>query len=154
EAQRQLLRACGNLAHACTCTGHYGPAASFLGRALELLPDDGDPYLALSLDSTRVLLDWLRGPWSRLEDRLRALTRAFGDGPLVFAEAELVFGLLTLARGELHVAKAHLAAAHAVGSTGGSVPVVVAAAGGLARIQLGRGDADGAAAQALAALDL
>jgi DNA-binding CsgD family transcriptional regulator len=65
-----------------------------------------------------------------------------------------VFGLLTLARGELAVAKAHLGAAHAVGSTGGSVPVVVAAAGGLARMALARGDAAAAAAQALEALDL
>jgi ATP/maltotriose-dependent transcriptional regulator MalT len=154
EEERQLLRLNGNLAHACTCTGHYGPAASFLARALEFLPDESDPYLALSLDSTGVLLDLMRGRWSDLEERLHALTQAFGDVPLVFAEAELVLGLLSLARGELAVAKAHLGAAREVGSTGGSVPVVVAAAGGLARIALARGDAGAAAAQALPALEL
>jgi ATP/maltotriose-dependent transcriptional regulator MalT len=154
EEQRQLLRLNGNLAHACTCTGHYRPAASFLQRALEFLPDESDPYLALSLDSTGVLLDLMRGRWGDLEERLHALTQAFGDVPLVFAEAELVRGLLSLARGELAVAKAHLGAAREVGSTGGSVPVVVAAAGGLARIALARGDAGAAAAQALPALEL
>src|SRR5262245_15668368 len=154
EATRQLLRSSGNVAHACTCTGHYGPAESYLQRALALSAEARDPYLALSLDSTEVLLDWMRGRWARLEVRARKLADAGEDVPLVFAEAKLVLGLLLLARGEIVEAAAELEAARTVGSTGGSVPVVVAAAGGLARLQLARGDAGAAADDALAALDL
>jgi ATP/maltotriose-dependent transcriptional regulator MalT len=154
EEKRQLLRASGNLAHACTCTGHYGPAASFLSRAHEFLAEASDPYVALSFDSTGVLLDWMRGEWVDLEARSRQLAQAEEDNPLVFAESDLVLGLLLLARGEILAAKAHLEAAREVGSTGGSVPVVVAAAGGLARLLLARGDARRAAEQALTALEL
>ena len=154
EEKRQLLRASGNLAHACTCTGHYRPAESFFTRALEFLPDANDPYFALSLESTGILLDWMRGPWVGLEARARELTHAMPDVPLVCAEAELVLGLLLVARGEILAARTHLKSALEVGSTGGSVPIVVAAAGGLARLRLARGDADDASEQALAALDL
>ncbi|HKE50221.1 MAG TPA: LuxR C-terminal-related transcriptional regulator, partial [Actinomycetes bacterium] len=154
EAQRQLLRASGNLAHACTCTGHYGPAESFLRRALALPAEARDPYLALSLESTEVLLDWMRGRWAGLEARARKLADDGEDVPLVVAEAKLVLGLLLLARGEIVEATAELASARAIGSTGGSVPVVVAAAGALARMQLARGDVGAAAEDALTALDL
>jgi DNA-binding CsgD family transcriptional regulator len=154
EAKRQLLRASGNLAHACTCTGHYSPAESFLQRALAFPAAARDPYLALSLESTEVLLDWMRGRWAGLEDRARRLADAGDDVPLVLAEAKLVLGLLLLARGEILAATAELESARTMGSTGGSVPVVVAAAGGLARMHLARSDAEAAAADALAALDL
>jgi DNA-binding NarL/FixJ family response regulator len=154
EEKRQLLRASSNLAHACTCTGHYGPAESFLGRARELLEESSDPYMAVALDSTSVLLDYLRGRWSGLEARADELIRSEQDVPLVVAEVELVLGLLQLARGEIKAAKTHLEAARAVGSTGGSVPVVAAAEGGLARLALARGDAEKASERALAGLEL
>lgn len=154
EERRQLLRASGNLAHACTCTGHYAQAESFRARALELLAEASDPYVARSLESTALLLDWVRGRWDGLEQRSRRLMHAVEDAPLVFAEAEVVLGLLVLARGEILAAKAHLESARNLGSTGGSVPVVVAATCGLARILLARGDAEGASAEALAALEV
>lgn len=154
EGRRQLLRASGNLAHACTCTGHYGPAETFLARALAFPAETRDPYLALSLESTGLLLDWMRGRWAGLEARSRNLADVGEDVPLVLAEAKLVLGLLQLARGEIRTASAQLEAAREVGSTGGSVPVVVAAAGGLARMHLARGDPGRAAEQALAAIDL
>jgi DNA-binding CsgD family transcriptional regulator len=152
--RRQLLRANANLAHACIWIGHYGHAESFLTRALEILTEASDPYFALSLEATSVLLDWSRGLWAGLEDRARRLSNAADDVPLVFAEAELVLGLLMLARGELVEAKAHLGSAREVAATGGSVPVVVAAAGGIARLLLARREAHEAAEEALGALDL
>ena len=154
EEERQVLRANSNLAHACTCTGHYRSAETFRTRALDLLAKASDPYLSAALESTAVLLDWTVGRWDGLDARLRALTHADEDVPLVFAEAELVLGLLLLARGEILAAKGHLESAREVGSTGGSVPVVVAASGGLARLLLARGDSRKAAEQALAAFEL
>lgn len=154
EERRQLLRACGNLAHACTCIGHYAHAELFLARGLRLSSEANDPYLANGLESTGVLLDWATGQWTGLEPRARSLSRAVEDVPLGFAEAELVLGLLLLARGETLEAQTHLASAREVGLTGGSVPVAVAAAGGLARMLLARGDAHAAAEQAGTTLDL
>ena len=152
--RRQVLRASGNLADACTCTGHYGHAESFLARGLGLLSEASDPFLALSLHSSGIRLDWARGRWDGLEPRARKLSLATEDVPGVFAEAELVLGLLLLARGEIFEAKARLSSAREAGLTSGSVSIVVAAAGGLARILLARGDGQRAVEQALAALDL
>src|SRR5262245_30685804 len=92
EERRQLLRASVNLAHACTCTGQYGAAASFLGRAEGLLAEAGDPYLAVALESTAVLLDYLRGRWAGLADRAEQVRQAGEEAPLVVAEVELVLG--------------------------------------------------------------
>jgi DNA-binding CsgD family transcriptional regulator len=161
-------RAMSALAVPMSTTGHLAEHLDWMKRALEAAERANDPVLRTAVlvnratvlmhvadpQAWRAVLDLMRGRWSDLEERLHALTQAFGDVPLVFAEAELVLGLLSLARGELAVAKAHLGAAREVGSTGGSVPVVVAAAGGLARIALARGDAGAAAAQALPALEL
>ena len=154
EERRHLVRASVNLAHACTCIGHYAHAESFLGRGRELLAEGTDPYFAVALESTCVLLDWARGQWAGLEARARKLSQATEDVPLVFAEAELVLGLLLASRGELVEARAHLGSAREAGWTGGSVAVVAAAAGGLARMHVARGDAQAAAEQALAALEL
>jgi DNA-binding CsgD family transcriptional regulator len=154
EGRRHLVRASVNLAHGCTFIGHYAHADSFLGRGRELLAEGTDPYFAIALESTSVLLDWARGEWAGLEARARKLSHATEDVPLVFAEAELVLGLLLAARGELLEANAHLGAAHEAGSTGGSIPVVAAAAGALARMHLTRSDAQAAADEALAALEL
>jgi DNA-binding CsgD family transcriptional regulator len=154
EERRHLVRANVNLAHACTCIGHYAHAESFLSRGRELLAEGTDPYFALALESTWVLLDWARGQWAGLEARARKLEQASEDVPLVFAEAELVLGRLLAARGELLEARAHLGRAHDAGCTGGSVAVAAAAAGGLAGMDLARGDTEAAAEQALAALEL
>jgi len=154
EARRQLVRANINLAHACTCTGQYEQAESFLGRARGQLADASDPYLAVAHESTSVLLDYLRGRWSGLSGRTEQLLRAGEDAPLVVAEVELVLGLLFVAQGHILGAKSHLDAAHTVGSTGGSVPVVAAAEGGLARLAFASGDVEVAAQRALAGLEL
>ena len=154
EERRHLVRASVNLAHACTFIGHYPHAESFLGRGRELLAAGIDPYFAVALESTSVLLDWARGQWAGLEARARKLSQAAEEVPLVFTEAELVLGHLLVARGELLEARAHLGSAREAGWTGGSVPVVAAAAGALARLDLARGDAEAAAEQALAALEL
>jgi DNA-binding CsgD family transcriptional regulator len=154
EERRHLVRVNVNLAHACTCIGHYGHAESFLSRGRELLAEGTDPYFAVALESTWVLLDWARGQWAGLEARARKLRQANEDVPLVFAEAELVLGRLLAARGELLEARAHLGRAHEAGCTGGSVAVAAAAAGGLAGMDLARGDVEAASEQALAALEL
>jgi len=154
EEGRHLFRASVNLAHACTFVGHYTHAESFLDRGRELLPEGADAYFAVALESTGVLLDWMRGEWTGLEARARKLSQATEDVRLVFAEAELVLGHLLAARGELREARTHLRFARDTGRTGGSVAVVAAAAGALARLDLGRGDERAAAEQALAALEL
>ncbi len=152
--KRQLLRARGNLAHACTCIGHYGDADSFLAQALGLSAEVSDPHLAVSLDATRVLLDWASGRCAGLEERARKLSRETEDVPRAFAEADLVLGLLLLARGEILDARAHLDAAHEAALTSGSIPIAAAASGGIARMLLTRGNPQRAAEDALATLEL
>lgn len=152
--RRQLLRASSNLAHACVCLGHYEKADSFLRRSRELSAATSDPLLAIALDSTSVLLDWATGRWDGLDERARKLGEANADVARVFAEAQLVLGLLLLARGELLDATAHLRSAREAAVTGGAVATEVAAAGGLARILLARDDSSRAADEALGALDV
>jgi DNA-binding CsgD family transcriptional regulator/tetratricopeptide (TPR) repeat protein len=147
--RRQLVRASGNLAHACTCIGHYARADSFLTRARRLADEANDPYLALSLESTRVFLDWSTGRWAGLESRARRLSQDTEDIPRVSAEADLVLGSLLLAHGEILEATAHLRTAREIALTSGSIPVAAAATVGLARILLARGSAERAAEQAL-----
>jgi len=154
EDRRQLLRASINLAHACTCTGHYGPADEFLSRGRELLADASDPYLAVAYESTAVLLDYLQGRWAGLAMRAERLLQTSEDAPLVVAEVELVLGLLLVAEGRVADARARLEAARRFGSTGGSVPVVAAAEGGLARVAAATDDATEAVERALAGVEL
>lgn len=152
--KRELMRASLNLAHACTCIGHYAHAEGFISRGRRLSVEGTDPYYSTAgLDSTGALLDCARGHWADLEAGVRRRAHA-EDVPIPLAEAELVLGLLLLARGEILEAQRQLASAREVGSRAGSVPVVAAAAGGLARIMLARGDAEGAAAEARSALEL
>jgi DNA-binding CsgD family transcriptional regulator len=154
EDRRQLLRASINLAHACTCTGQYGAADEFLTRGRGLLADADDPYLGVAFESTALLLDYLQGRWVGLATRAEQLLRTGEDAPLVVAEVELVLGLLLVAEGRVVEARVRLEAARDFGSTGGSVPVVAAAEGGLARVAAASDDAQEAAARALAGLDL
>jgi DNA-binding CsgD family transcriptional regulator len=154
EERRHLVRASVNLAHACTCIGHYSHAASFLDHGRELLAEGTDPYFAVALESTGVLLDWARGQWAGLEARARKLSQTTEDVGPVFTEAELVLGLLLAARGELRDARTHLRVAREAALTGGSVALVATAAGALSRLDLGREDAGAAVEQALAALEL
>ena len=153
EERRQLLRASVNLAHACSCTGHYEQAQRFRARGLALSAEEGESYLAAALEATSLLLDWVTGEWDGLEARAWRLARGMEDVPAVFAESAFVIGHLLRVRGD-EDAKGQLLSAHDVGLRCGSIPVVVGSLGGLARIELDRGDAEAGCTLALEAIEL
>ena len=153
DERRQLLRASVNLAHACSCIGHYEQAQHFRARGFALSADEGESYLAAALEATSLLLDWVTGDWDGLEPRAWKLARGMEDVPAVFAESAFVIGHLLRVRGDID-AKGHLLSAHDVGLRCGSIPVVVGSLGALARIERDRDDPEAGCALALEAIEL
>jgi DNA-binding CsgD family transcriptional regulator/tetratricopeptide (TPR) repeat protein len=126
-------RLAANLAWSATCVGHYQHAESLLQLGQRVAGNAPGRYLACCLTGTALLYDHAVGHWDGLAARAEEVVATMPDVPTVVAEARLVLGLLALAAGDLHQARQQLTGATA------SVPVAVAAAGGLARIAAASG---------------
>jgi DNA-binding CsgD family transcriptional regulator len=148
DEQRRRGRFVANLAWAATCVGHYEQAGSLLYAGERITAGVGGSYLACCLTGTALLHDHAVGNWSGLAERAAEVIRTMPEVPTVVGEARLVRGLLTLSTGELREAETHLSEA------GGSVPVAVAAAAGLARLAAAAGDTDTAGHWVRHGLDL
>lgn len=127
------VRLAANLAWSATCAGHYQSAESLLQLAQRVTGDTAGRYLTCCLTGTALLHDHAVGRWDGLAARAEEVVTTMPDVPTVVAEARLVLGLLALATGDLHQAERQLTGANA------SLPVAVAAAGGLARIAAASG---------------
>lgn len=114
--------------------------------------ESGYERMAAALGTADLLLRWSGGKWEGLEAAAVELRSAHPDVPSD-VQATMVLGLLALARGNL--AEAEAASGEAAQRAGpcGALPVLAAAAAGLARSRLARGDAASAVTQALAALE-
>ncbi|MEV6523972.1 LuxR C-terminal-related transcriptional regulator [Longispora sp. NPDC051575] len=138
--RRQVCRGLSNLADAAAWLGHYRAAEDFL-RAGSLLAVR--PYDTAS-NGTAFRLDWARGHWSGLAERVTAeVDRAANQWWA--AEGNLVLGLLALARGDRPQADARLHASGLGWAAEAAVPVVAAASGAQIRLLLGNDDVAGAA---------
>lgn len=140
----QLLRGYQSLAVAALGVGHYHPAESFLVE-VERLDRELDhlswgPWRA----SVRLSLDWRMGSWDGLEPRLRELSNGLPGAPLVAVGNEVILGSLLLSQGRMDEAERSFAAIIDQAGPRGWVSARIAAAAGLARIRLERGDAHAA----------
>lgn len=123
-----------NVAWAAVCTGRYAEAERLLAAGRRLADGSASSYLGCALSGTALMYDYAVGNWDGLAARADEVARTMSDVPSVAAEARLVLGLLALATGQLRDAERHLA------ESTGSVPVAVAAGGGLARLAAATGD--------------
>lgn len=146
--RQQLARACGNIADAATCTGHYTAARRFRAEGHRLAAACGATYLEGIVEGTALRLDWYAGKWDGLADRARHTLELARDVPGISADAHLVLGLLASAGGEWDEAAEHLDRAALADPANAMDPVLSAGYGAMARLHLARGEA--AAGRALA----
>ncbi|WHT16444.1 AAA family ATPase [Crossiella sp. CA-258035] len=148
EEVRHLARAHCNLADACSWIGHHQRARAFLRTGLTLAARVGAPYVIGAAEATAVRLDWLTGQWSGLEERIAELLRTYAHLPPVTTELNLACGWLATARGDWARAEAGFQAAEGAHPAAATIPVRIAAVGGLAAMLLSRGETAAAEQQA------
>ncbi len=156
EESLELLSAYQSLAATATGLGSFGRAEDFL-RAVAVLVDEL-PYVSWSpwLKSARAALDWRTGRWTGLEERLRAMAEHGTGGPALAVSNEMILAALVLSRSRIQEAEQRFTAIRDRAEARGWMGAGIAAASGLARILLARGDAHGAAeaaARGLAVLE-
>src|SRR5690606_18154514 len=98
----------------------------------------------LRVAAGRAVLDYCRGRWQGLDDRLAAMVDELADYAVVRIDVDLVAALLALARGDLD-AGARLADVASRAAAVGGYEVWALAVDGLARLALARGRPAGAA---------
>ncbi|ALG15085.1 large transcriptional regulator [Kibdelosporangium phytohabitans] len=138
---RHLARAHCNLADACTWIGHYQRARTCIRTGLTLAARVGAPYVTGTAEATAVRLDWLTGQWAGLDERIAELVRTYAHHPPLITELDLAGAWLATARGDWTRAERGFRAGMSPHAT---VPVQIAAAGGMTGLLLNRGDAAGA----------
>lgn len=142
----QLARLWCNLADAQSWIGHHGRADRLLRDGMVQANSTGALFTVELARGTRLRLDWLTGNWTGLAETGETLRRRYPDLGPVTAEAALVLGGLAAVRGEFSEAERYLAETSVHAPEHGVVPVVLAAAGMLARVRLGAGDVAAACA--------
>ncbi|MBW3608879.1 MAG: AAA family ATPase [Actinobacteria bacterium] len=144
-----LLRAYQSLAGTAIGPGHFARAESFLAEVEHLLGQLPHVSWKPWLDSARATLDWRTGRWQGLESRLRALSERGTGGPGLATGNEMILAALLLSHGRIRDAEASFRSILERAFARGWMGSRIAAAAGLARILLARGDA-GAAAEVAA----
>jgi DNA-binding NarL/FixJ family response regulator len=145
---RELARAHCNVADACSWTGHYDRAREYLHTGLELAAQSGAPYVTGTAEATRLRLDWYRGAWDDLPERIGGLAQTYAHLLPVTSEIQLVAGWLATARGEWSRAEQGFPATRMDQTDSAIIPVALAATGGMITLLLNRGDVDAACAHA------
>lgn len=136
----ELVRAAKYLAGLATSLGHYRRAQELLETADRIREERGHERFAVGLATVESELRWHTGRWDELEARAHRLIEASGEARIMSARSELIMGWLRLSRGELEEAEGSF---EPVMETLRSARTesLVAAAAGLVRIHLARGDA-------------
>lgn len=150
----QLLRGYHSLSVAALGLGHYRHAESFLAEVARL--DDELDYVSWGpwRASARVSLDWRMGHWEGLEQRLRELSEGMPGAPLLAVGNEVVLSFLLLSQARVEEAERSFASILERAGARGWMSARVAAAAGLAKIRLDRGEAGAAAEAAGGGLDV
>ncbi|MGI8622215.1 MAG: ATP-binding protein [Solirubrobacteraceae bacterium] len=154
EEKQQLLHAYQSLAGTAVGVGRFARAETFLGEATRLAGEL--PHVSWSpwLESARASLDWRTGRWEGLEPRLRALWERGTGGPGLATGNEMILAALLFSRNRMEEAERSFASILERALTRGWMGSRTAAATGLARIRLARGDADGAGEAAALGLEV
>lgn len=150
--RRQVARACGNLADAATCLGHYAAARRYRREGRRLAVEYGAPYLENIVEGTALRLAWYTGRWDGLAERARAALGVVRGVSSVAADAHLVLGLLASARGEWEEAEARLRDAGLADPANAPANILAAASAAMARLRTACGDPEAGCAEALRAV--
>ncbi|MFD9718041.1 LuxR C-terminal-related transcriptional regulator [Streptomyces sp. NPDC059076] len=148
-----VARGLVNAADAALWLGHPGRVAEFLDEGVELAAKTGAAYVEQDGRGTSLLLDWMTGHWDGLGARARAFLGESAVMPGPGADARLVLGMLGLAQGEWQQMAAWFAGDARPLPLGSPLPHIAAAAGGLVRTALARGDVEVASDEAAKAWD-
>ncbi|MFE5857459.1 LuxR C-terminal-related transcriptional regulator [Streptomyces sp. NPDC056500] len=148
-----VARGLVNAADAALWLGHPGRVAEFLDEGVELAAKAGAAYVEQDGRGTSLLLDWMTGHWDGLGARARAFLGETAVMPGPGADARLVLGMLGLAQGEWQQMAAWFAGDARPLPLGSPLPHIAAAAGGLVRTALARGDVEVASDEAAKAWD-
>ncbi|MFF3323690.1 LuxR C-terminal-related transcriptional regulator [Streptomyces sp. NPDC002889] len=151
--QQHVARGLCNAADGALWLGHLGRSRELLREGLELATRGGASYVEQGARGTALLLDWAEGNWSDLSARARSFLAEADTMPGPAADARIVLGLLTLARGEWQQTTAWLAEKGPTGPEGSAVPHAAAASGALIRLALNRDDVETAVSEASLAWD-
>ena len=149
-----LLRAYQSLTGTAIGPGHFARAGDFLGEVERLLAELPHVSWKPWLDSARASLDFRTGRWEGLEPRVRALWEHSTGGPGLATSNEIVLAGLLLSRGRIRDAEERLRPMLDRAVARGWMGSHLAAAAGLARILLARGDADAASDLAASGLEV
>ncbi len=149
-----VLHACHAVAATAIGPGHFARAADFLDEVERLLDDLPHVSWMPWLESARAALDWRTGRWEDLGPRLLELTERGTGGPGLATGNEIHLAPLLLARGRIRDAEHRFRAILERAVARGWMGSRIAAASGLARILLARGDAAGALRAAASGLEV
>ncbi|MFJ9843302.1 LuxR C-terminal-related transcriptional regulator [Kitasatospora sp. NPDC101155] len=96
----QCARALCNAADGAFWQGRYDSSAALLAEALDLAAQSGAPHVDKVVRLGSVALDWATGRWSGLPERVRALVADADEMPCIVNEAQLILGVIALAKGD------------------------------------------------------
>ncbi|WP_030408009.1 ATP-binding protein [Streptomyces albus] len=151
--RREVARACGNLADAATCLGHYEAARRYRLEGRRLAAECGAPYLETIVEGTALRLAWYTGRWDGLAERARQALGLVGGVSGIAADAHLVLGLLASARGEWEEAASRLRDAGLADPANAPANILAAASAAMARLHMACGDQEAGCAEALRATE-
>ncbi|HEY8452365.1 MAG: LuxR C-terminal-related transcriptional regulator [Micromonosporaceae bacterium] len=141
---RREINAYQSVGLAAAYSGHYRPAGQLLAVAARGAEGHPSREVALRVAAGQAVLDYCRGRWQGLDERVAAMVDELADYAVVRIDVDLVAALLALARGDPAGAGARLAEVAARAASVGGYEVWALAVDGLARLALARGRPAGA----------
>ncbi|MEU5041817.1 ATP-binding protein [Streptomyces griseorubiginosus] len=120
--------------------GHDRRARALLREVEDLVEHAADGRVECLPRVAELRLDWLAGPWSRLEEDYTALAHAHPDVQQIIVDRALCQGHLALAQGRRSLAHDHFATAVAAASGTSEVDVSIRIAAARAAVRLADGD--------------
>ncbi|MET7461700.1 AAA family ATPase [Nonomuraea sp. NPDC005501] len=146
--RRQVARAYSNLCDAAIPLGHYAAAGRYARLGRRIAEESGAMYPVYLVEMSSIRLDWLTGRWEGLRERAVAAVEIMPEAPLLGVDAQLVLGMLALARGEWEEAGLRLEATGVRAGDSAFLPVAATASGGLIELCLIHGRLEAALAEA------
>ncbi|MBX6722039.1 MAG: LuxR family transcriptional regulator, partial [Dactylosporangium sp.] len=126
--------------------GHLDTAEFLLAKGLQSTAVQENRRLELGFRSAQAYLAFCRGQWDGLAEEVALLVRQLSDYPRFRIDVDIVAGCLTLAHGDVDLARRRLADAIQLAEHLGDLPVLPLAVDAAARVALSQGDVEQAAA--------
>lgn len=139
DEQLELVRAGKRLGQAALLLGHHRRAQSLLDDAERLRERLQHERFGVGIAIACAALDWRTGRWEGLRERTLSLLEASAQLPGMQGSSQLILSWLALSAGELDEAERGFAAVLELAREARALDgLLAAAAGGLARVRLGR----------------